>query len=486
MKFFSAEQILNQVIEEDGSLRVSRSSAQALNLVFDPTQKALRVRAIGGGSEGGGERGMSAYEIALQHGFVGSEEEWLLSLKAQSDGIPVGGIILSGNRAPSDLFKECDGRMLSKSEYPALFEAIGDSFTPPPQKEWINGQPWNQQYTFNEFPAASDLVWEEVGDLGESVVVAEVVQAGGRVWILGGYQRSKILSAPIDGNGVIGPFASAGNLPASLGYSQVVMMDDKVYLLGGYTFAAVSSIYRATVGTNGALGAWTSVGSLPLAHSHHRAVVTKNLLYALGTYQSASISRAPIGTDGTPGAWTSAGSTPENLFCPFLCVTKNRVYLIGGRKNGATSASSKIFSASISADGTLGTWEAEGILPFGLSEGACVVTQKSVYLIGGYITSSTYSDKVLVAPIGGDGRLGAFIELASRLPRGLVGHCATLTSGGIYVFGGTGNTKIYRATFGGGENDYRTQTYRTLENEGFSLPNYSSEIPAKYHYIRVR
>ena len=32
---------------------------------------------------GAGEPGKSAYEIAVEHGFVGSEEEWLASLKGE-------------------------------------------------------------------------------------------------------------------------------------------------------------------------------------------------------------------------------------------------------------------------------------------------------------------------------------------------------------------------------------------------------------------
>ena len=34
-----------------------------------------------GGSSGTGSNGKSAYEIAVEHGFVGTEEEWLESLK---------------------------------------------------------------------------------------------------------------------------------------------------------------------------------------------------------------------------------------------------------------------------------------------------------------------------------------------------------------------------------------------------------------------
>lgn len=36
-----------------------------------------------------GERGYSAYEIAVQHGFIGTEEEWLASLHAGESAVIV-------------------------------------------------------------------------------------------------------------------------------------------------------------------------------------------------------------------------------------------------------------------------------------------------------------------------------------------------------------------------------------------------------------
>lgn len=36
-----------------------------------------------------GERGYSAYEIAVQHGFIGTEEEWLDSLHAGTEAVIV-------------------------------------------------------------------------------------------------------------------------------------------------------------------------------------------------------------------------------------------------------------------------------------------------------------------------------------------------------------------------------------------------------------
>lgn len=41
--------------------------------------------STGGGSGQKGDDGKSAYDIAVAHGFVGSEEEWLESLSATLD-----------------------------------------------------------------------------------------------------------------------------------------------------------------------------------------------------------------------------------------------------------------------------------------------------------------------------------------------------------------------------------------------------------------
>ena len=46
-----------------------------------------------------GGNGLSAYEIALEHGFEGSEEEWLESLKGKDGYTPVKGV---------DFFTESD------------------------------------------------------------------------------------------------------------------------------------------------------------------------------------------------------------------------------------------------------------------------------------------------------------------------------------------------------------------------------------------
>ena len=64
-----------------------------------PSPEVIRntyiAAGVGGGGGGAGQDGKSAYEIAVENGFVGTEEEWLASLNAppttyEADGVEIG------------------------------------------------------------------------------------------------------------------------------------------------------------------------------------------------------------------------------------------------------------------------------------------------------------------------------------------------------------------------------------------------------------
>lgn len=57
-----------------------------MDLITIAYLKSVLGATGGGGGQGPkGDNGKSAYEIAVAHGFVGSEEEWLESLSATLD-----------------------------------------------------------------------------------------------------------------------------------------------------------------------------------------------------------------------------------------------------------------------------------------------------------------------------------------------------------------------------------------------------------------
>lgn len=62
-------------------------------IISDLTQAKKDIEYLkrhgGGSGEGSGSDGLSAYEIALEHGFVGTEEQWLESLQGDDGYSPV-------------------------------------------------------------------------------------------------------------------------------------------------------------------------------------------------------------------------------------------------------------------------------------------------------------------------------------------------------------------------------------------------------------
>ncbi len=64
---------------------ITRDKLPGLSGVFSSSQPGLKgtliaSQHVSGGLANATLRGYSAYEIAVQHGFVGTEEEWLASL----------------------------------------------------------------------------------------------------------------------------------------------------------------------------------------------------------------------------------------------------------------------------------------------------------------------------------------------------------------------------------------------------------------------
>ena len=66
-------------------MAISKREARRLNLAMPVTNDIKLGDIVRDLQQGGvaGEDGKSAYEIAVEHGFEGTEEEWLESLKGE-------------------------------------------------------------------------------------------------------------------------------------------------------------------------------------------------------------------------------------------------------------------------------------------------------------------------------------------------------------------------------------------------------------------
>ena len=133
--------------------------------------------------------------------------------------------------------------------------------------------------------------------------------------------------------------------------------------------------------------------------------------------------------------------------------------MLGGHNGFAHSSTT--YTAPINADGTLGEWTTDAPLPTAVTCSQAVVTKDRVYLLGGLINSA-YSPTVYTAPISADGTLGAWTT-STPLPADVYGSQAIVTSSKVYTLGsttgaGTGK-EVYQADFTGGTNDYVTPIY---------------------------
>lgn len=230
-----------------------------------------------------------------------------------------------------------------------------------------SGKPWQQQYQINTTQSGDITGWATTTSLPISLRSAQTVVTKNRVYILGGWNSSNVPSsavytAPINSDGTLGTWVLDTALPATNVESQVIVTKNYVYLLGGITTSSVlvSTIYAAPINTNGTIGTWTSAGNLPVTLASFSAIITKKRIYVIGGRSAAStyvstVYTAIINDNGTLGGWsTSPNSLPITIGYAQAIITKNRVYLCGGYNGSAVISS--IYTALIVPDGTLGSW----------------------------------------------------------------------------------------------------------------------------------
>ena len=76
---------------QDGNVLSASQLNHIEDGVTDLDERVEMLEAGGGGTTKPGKDGASAYEIAVKHGFEGTEEEWLESLKGEPGKTPVKG-----------------------------------------------------------------------------------------------------------------------------------------------------------------------------------------------------------------------------------------------------------------------------------------------------------------------------------------------------------------------------------------------------------
>lgn len=394
---------------------------------------------------------------------------------SSSSGIAIGDVIRKPYATTPSGFLKCNGAEISKTTYSSLYAVIGDRFSK--QKHFTSGRPWQQQYNINETQNSDISGWVTGTALPASLSTAQAIVTKNRVYILGGYvagvgASSAVYTATVQADGSLNAWSTGTALPGVLCYSQVTIIKNRIYLFGGSTDGnnSVTTVYTTTINSDGTLGAWTTGTALPAAISNVHLIITNSRVYLAGgnsgnTYVS-TVYYAVINSDGTLGAWTAGTALPEGFYCASTVLTKNRVYLCGGRN--VSEVFSKVYTAAINTDGTIGTWSlTSNPLPMAVWTATPYVTKNRVYLIGGTNSATTPISTVLTAPINSDGTIGTW-SVGTSMPSALAQSYVLALKNKLYTFGGYGISTVYVANISGGMNDY--SIYYTEDTTNYTTP----------------
>jgi N-acetylneuraminic acid mutarotase len=224
----------------------------------------------------------------------------------------------------------------------------------------------------------------------------------------------------------------------------MVAHNDYLYVLGGYTASGyVADVSVAPINPDGTIAAWAATTALPQASAYMGVVAYNGSMYLVGGYSSttgysAGVWRSVIGPAGTLGSWERLGDLPVAVYQHGLAAYGGYLYVAGGY-NSADGILANVYSAAVRGDGSLGSWTPIGSLPEGIRRHGFVAHLGWLYVVGGTIASTAYSDGVYRARLTATGsHLGW--QSSALLPSGRYSPGVTAYGGYLYSVGGSGSS----------------------------------------------
>lgn len=256
----------------------------------------------------------------------------------------------------------------------------------------------------------------------------------------------------IGADGMPGEWVDDTPLPKALAGASAVAARGFVVLTGGQvadsgnmrTLTRVAETYTAPIAEDGTIGAWTPGPALPSPRFHHPSVYHDGWVYIVGG-QGAQIAEADVfaarlGADGKLGEWQRLRPLPEPRSHHAVVIDRGAVYVIGGLAGNPARQPTQyknILRAVIQRDGSLGEWQQVGEMPHAYATQSAFVYRGGLWVVGGVEDNQRFSELVWRAPLGRDGRPGAWAQVAQPLPfgRGHV-HVTPVIGGRVYSVGG--------------------------------------------------
>ncbi len=219
--------------------------------------------------------------------------------------------------------------------------------------------------------------------------------------------------------------------------------------------------HAAGSGCEATFEGWTTGPSIMKARDHHITFAAKSpagkFLWVAGGVQDMtvalqSIERAPIESDGSVGAWEAAGVLPEPMVGHSVAQVGDVVVVTAGIRADSTgkgSPSVKTNTTIVQADGSLGKFQPGPDLSASRFHHGSAAHGDSVYVIGG-LTGDGSDNTPLVerTTVSSDGTLGAW-QVVTPLPEKRSHQAVAVAGDGLFVIGGiSGNPAGVHTTFG--------------------------------------
>lgn len=277
---------------------------------------------------------------------------------------------------------------------------------------------------------------------------------------------NQVSRAEIQADGTLGPWQEDTPLPVPTGFHNITVVGSRVYIAGGLTSGAMpgsiaqsAHVFIGERGMDGMLR-WSEGPAIPRVALHPTLSALRGQLVLVGgtNGQSAqrSVHTAKINADGTLGMWSAQMVLPSARSHHIAFVHNDQLYIAGGFHGmpvgNNITPEADILRAVQDADGAITGWDNVGTMDPVRYASSGFYRDRWFYVVGG-LDDSGALDTVARAPLNCDGTVGTFEEVPMPLPvaRGHV-HQTPTFNGRVYSVAGRENAgtsfeRVFVGTF---------------------------------------
>jgi len=272
--------------------------------------------------------------------------------------------------------------------------------------------------------------------------------AGGRLFVIGGLDEAgspvtEVRSAPLTGSG-LGEWEGEPALVAPRAGAQAIAAGGFVYLLGGESAAGLTDeVIAAPLGGDGRLGPWRRAGQLPAPRTRAGAAVFDGRVWVAGGSCAGACPplSAALLRDGGVDVFTALPALLPERVSPAVIVAGGALHVIGGRL-GAGQVLSDVATLPLGAEAQ---WQQQPRLPRAVYEAAARESRGTVTISGGRGADGGVLADQLAATVTTAG--AEAFRAGPDVPEESENGALTTWNGALYTVGGSRNAGLLDTIF---------------------------------------